>query len=112
MLRMLIVPMAAAVVLTAVVVVQTASAADTRTTSINIDGMHCAGCAKKVATRLRAIAGVADAQASAETGTAVVMPKDKAPPSPRAMWEAIEKAGYSPTKLEGPSGTYTKKPAK
>lgn len=112
MFRTVIVPMAAALVLTTLVAVQPASAAETQATSITIDGMHCAACAKKVATRLRAVAGVADAQASAESGTAAVTPKDKVTLSPRSLWEAVEKAGYTPTKLAGPTGTFTKKPEK
>lgn len=93
MFRTIVVPMVAAFVLTTLVGVQAASAAETRATSIAIDGMHCAGCAKKVATRLRAVAGVADAQVNVETETAAVTPKDKTVLSPRSLWEAIEAAG-------------------
>src|SRR5262249_43948091 len=41
---------------------------------------------------------------------AVVMPKPGQAVSPRALWEAVEKAGKTPTKLEGPSGTFTARP--
>lgn len=110
MLRTMVVSTIAALAFGALGVVDPAWAVESRTTSITIDGMHCAGCAKKIATRLRAVAGVADAQVSAETGTAAVTPKDKANVSPRSLWESIEKAGYTPTKLVGPGGTFTKKP--
>ena len=44
--------------------------------------------------------------------TAIVVPKGDATLSPLELWEAIEKAGKVPVKLEGPSGTFTSKPKK
>jgi copper chaperone len=87
-----------------------AVAAEPTTTLIAIKGMHCAGCAAKVARRLNAVEGVAAAQADAKKAIAVVSPKEDAIPSPRSLWEAVEEAGYEPTKLVGPSGTFTSKP--
>ena len=87
-----------------------AQAADPQATTITIQGMHCGGCAAKVSRQLLAIDGVASAQADATQGNAVVSPQTNAVPSPRALWEAVEKAGYKPTKLVGPSGTFTEKP--
>jgi copper chaperone CopZ len=72
--------------------------------------MHCAGCAAKVAGNLKAIQGVAGAQVDAEKEVAIVTPKSAATLSPRALWEAVEKAGYKPAKLVGPSGAFTSKP--
>ena len=40
----------------------------------------------------------------------IVMPKQGAVMSPRSLWEAVDKAGYEPTKLEGPGGSFTTKP--
>lgn len=111
MFRTFVFPVIAALI-TTVFGTSHATAAETSSTSITIEGMHCAGCAKKIATRLRAVSGVADAQVSVETGTASVTAKDKSNVSPRTLWETIEKAGYTPTKLVGPSGSFTKKPEK
>ena len=87
-----------------------AQAADPPATTISVDGMHCAGCASKIARNLQAVAGVNKAQVDAEKAVATVTPKSKTALSPRALWEAVEKADYKPTKLVGPAGTFTAKP--
>lgn len=87
-----------------------AQAADPPATTISVEGMHCAGCASKVAGKLQAVAGVNKAQVDAAKAVAVVSAKPNAAPSPRALWQAVEKAGYEPTKLVGPAGTFTAKP--
>lgn len=86
------------------------SAANPAPTTITVPEMHCVGCAKKMATKLYEVPGVAKVQADVPTTTLTVAPKAEQPPSPRALWEAVEKAGYKPGKLIGPSGTFTKKP--
>lgn len=88
----------------------TAHAADPPATTISVQGMHCVVCASKVAGNLEAVVGVQKAQVDAEKAVAVVMAKSSVVPSPRALWEAVEKAGYKPTKLVGPAGTFTSKP--
>lgn len=85
-------------------------AADPYFATISVQGMHCAGCAAKVTRKLQAVAGVEKAQVNAVEGTAIVSAKADAAPSPRDLWEAIEKAGYKPTRLVGPTGTFTVKP--
>ena len=85
-------------------------AADPPATTISVQGMHCAGCASKVAGNLQAVAGVNKAQVDAGKAVAIVSAKPNAAPSPRALWEAVEKSGYKPTKLVGPAGTFTAKP--
>lgn len=85
-------------------------AADPPPTVITIQGMHCAGCASKVSTNLQAVNGVQKAAADAAKSTAVITAKSNANPSPKALWEAVEKAGYKPTKLVGPAGTFAAKP--
>ena len=87
-----------------------AHAADPPATTISVKGMHCQGCASKVASNLQAVKGVNKAEVDAAKAIAVVIAKDNAVPSPKALWEAVEKAGYAPTKLVGPAGTFTKKP--
>ena len=44
--------------------------------------------------------------------TATVTPKADKAPSPRELWEAVVKAGYTPSLLEGPDGKFEKKPVK
>ena len=88
----------------------TVSAADPPPTTISVQGMHCVACASKVAGKLEAVVGVQKAQVDAEKAVAVVMAKSSVAPSPRALWEAVEKAGYKPTKLVGPAGIFTSKP--
>ena len=87
-----------------------AQAAEPQATTITIQGMHCGGCAAKVSRQLQTVEGVSTAQADAAQANATVSPKTNATPSPRALWEAVEKAGYKPTKLVGPNGTFTEKP--
>jgi Cu+-exporting ATPase len=89
---------------------QAIQAASPALTTISIADLHCAGCAKKVASKLLAVTGVASVQTNVEAGTATVAPKPEIAPSPRALWEAVEKAGKKPVKLEGPAGTFTSKP--
>lgn len=42
--------------------------------------------------------------------TLTVTPRAQVVVSPKALWEAVEKGGDAPKKLEGPNGTYTNKP--
>lgn len=48
--------------------------------------------------------------ASVEATTLTVTPKVQQALSPRRLWEGIEKAGDEPSRLKGPSGTFTRKP--
>lgn len=79
-------------------------------TSIIVPDLDCNGCAKKVAAKLYAVPGVGAVSYTLEGKAVFVAPKDQQFLSPRALWEAVEKAGKHPTRLEGPGGTFTKKP--
>ena len=79
-------------------------------TTLTVEGMHCGGCAKKIAAKLKAIPGVEDVQADVKTSQISVSTKANQRASARAMWEAVEKAGYKTVKLVGPSGSFTEKP--
>jgi copper chaperone CopZ len=79
-------------------------------TVITVPKMCCGGCAKKVAAKLTEVPGIGGVQPNVQTKTITVIAKPQAVLSPRALWEAIEQAGQQPTKLEGPSGTFTAKP--
>lgn len=79
-------------------------------TSITISDLHCEACAKKVAKKLATVKNVASASVDVKSTKATVKPKKETSASPKALWEAVEAAGYTPTKLEGPDGTFTEKP--
>lgn len=85
-------------------------ATETAATTITVSDLHCAGCAKKVGTKLTEIKGVAKVEYDVEHKILVVTPKADTVLSPKALWQAVKKAGKTPEKLEGPSGTFTSKP--
>ena len=88
-----------------------ANAAEPKTTTvITIKGMHCAGCAMKVAKKLEGLDAVASAKVDADTGKATIVPEHGKTISPKLLWETVEAAKYTPTRLEGPSGRFIKKP--
>ncbi|CAN5468126.1 hypothetical protein BH11PLA2_BH11PLA2_20960 [soil metagenome] len=85
---------------------------DPKASKLTVDGMTCAGCAKTVTKALSAVEGVESVVIDLKGKTATVTPKAAKSPSPKELWEAVEKADYKPTKLEGPDGTFEKKPTK
>lgn len=85
---------------------------EAKATKLTVDDMSCAGCAKTVTKALAAVGGVEAVVIDLKAKTATVTPKAGKSPSPKELWEAVEKADYKPTKLEGPDGTFEKKPTK
>ena len=80
-------------------------------TVITLEKMHCENCAKRIAGKLYEVAGVDRVQVDVEKKLMWVHPKaGGAQPSPRGLWEAVEKGNDRPTKLHGPSGVFTSKP--
>ena len=63
-----------------------------------------------MAKALEAVAGVESVKTDVKEQTVTVTPKKDKAPSPKALWEAVEKSGYTPTRLEGPAGKFVKKP--
>ena len=80
-------------------------------TLITVKTLHCKGCAQKVAGQLYTVSGVKEVRVSMEKKQFMIAPQTSKLPSPRALWQAIEKADVHPVRLVGPSGTFTKKPA-
>lgn len=78
--------------------------------TITVPEMDCAGCAKKLGTALVKVPGVAKAEYDVKARTVKLTHKAGETPSPKALWEAVEKEDKEPNKLETPGGTYTKKP--
>lgn len=71
----------------------------------------CPKCGQKIAERLRAMPGVADAQTNVEAKTIVIVPHSQHALSPRALWETVENGGEQPVSLQGPAGSFTQKPS-
>jgi copper chaperone len=84
---------------------------DPGATVVYVDGMTCAGCAASVTKALREIDGVADASADPKQGLVTVVPKTGASVSLKAVWEAVDHAGFTPIKIAGPNGVVTERPA-
>lgn len=82
------------------------------TTKITVPDLECASCAKKLAAKLVEVPGVAKAEPDVAGKTVKVTHKGGEAPSPKALWEASEKGGQVPSKMEGPGGTFTAKPTK
>ena len=99
----------AVAILTAAVTIHAGAEAPPQATYITVK-MHCAGCAKKMAARLQALPQVAEVKFKVESNLLMVVPKPQQLPSPRAQWEAVEKAGYQPIALKGPFGVFKEKP--
>ena len=79
-------------------------------TAITVEKMHCLNCAQSMAEELYAVPGVAKVTADVKAKRMTVSPKAGSQVSPRALWEAVEKAGFKPTRLEGPAGKFTTRP--
>lgn len=79
-------------------------------TTITVPEMDCASCAKKLGVKVGEVPGVAKIEYNVEARTLRVMHKAGVTPSPKALWEAVEKGGKDPARLDGPTGTFTKKP--
>jgi copper chaperone CopZ len=81
-------------------------------TVLTLEKMHCESCAKRIAGKLYEVAGVEKVQVDVEKKLMWVHPKTGVQPSPRALWEAVEKGADRPIRLQAPSGVFTAKPQK
>lgn len=79
-------------------------------TVITVEKMHCESCAKRIAGRLYEVAGVDKIQVDVQKKLFWVHPKAGTQPSPRGLWEAVEKGADAPVRLQGPNGSFTTKP--
>lgn len=73
-------------------------------------GVHRGSCAKKACGETEELPGAAKTQTDRKTKTVYALAKAGTVLSPKALWEATEKAEQEPTKPVGPSGTFTAKP--
>ncbi|HEX6964088.1 MAG TPA: cation transporter [Lacipirellula sp.] len=86
-------------------------------TAIYISNMHCPTCAKKIAGKLYRVKGVVKVKTDVKKNLAVITPQSKKIVDSKAAWNAVRSAGFKPTKLIGPQGTFvadkkTKDPVK
>ena len=88
---------------------QAASPAVTYTT-IYVQDMHCGECAKKIARKLYAVPGVVEVRADVSKNVAFVVPQKDKTVASKAVWEAVESAGFRVVRVESPQGSYTTKP--
>lgn len=80
-----------------------------RGTTITVK-MENENCAVRITTTLREVPNVGEVRTNVEKRIAIVMPAGLRSPSPRALWEAVEKTGHAVVQLEGPQGKFTSKP--
>ena len=79
-------------------------------TTIYVQDMHCGECAKTIARKLYAIPGVVEVRADVAKNIAYVVPQKDKTVASKAVWDAVESAGFRVVKLESPQGSYTTKP--
>ena len=84
-------------------------AAEPTYTSITVQEMHCAGCARKIAAQLYAVRGVKEVRVNVEKKILYVLPSANTTLSPRAIWIAVENQD-TPIRLAGPSGIFISRP--
>ncbi|MFT5527159.1 MAG: copper chaperone CopZ [Pirellulaceae bacterium] len=87
-----------------------ATAAQPAFTEVVVTNMHCDACAKKIAGKLYLLKGVKEVRAELKSNTAYVVSQQNKNISPKAIWEAVEKAGFKVVKLNGPAGLFKTKP--
>ena len=75
-------------------------------TAIYVGDMHCATCAKKISGKLFRVKGVMKVRTNVKQHVAIVTPQSKKVVDVKAAWKAVQAAGFEPTKLVGPEGTF------
>lgn len=86
-------------------------------TAIYVGDMHCSNCAKKISGKLFRVKGVMKVRTNLKQHVAIITPQAKKEIDVKAAWKAVQGAGFEPTKMTGPAGTFvadekTKEPAK
>ena len=75
-------------------------------TAIYVGDMHCATCAKKISGKLFRVKGVMKVRTNVKQHVAIVTPQSKKVVDVKAAWKAVQSAGFEPSKLIGPEGTF------
>lgn len=79
-------------------------------TVLKVEGMRCEGCVQALTRVLEALPEVRTVAVDLAAGTARITPRSADGPSPHALWDAIEKAGFEPRELAGPAGVFSARP--
>ncbi len=79
-------------------------------TAISMTGMEGNSCAKAVTSQLLKVPGTKSVRVLIQTGGVVIESQPGVRPSARALWEAVERVGFLPWRLEGPTGIYRERP--
>lgn len=79
-------------------------------TVVTVEGEMCGGCVKKIKAALSELKGIAEVNGDTKAKKVTIVPAEAVDLSPRALWEALEKAGKKPVLLAGPHGTFKSKP--
>ena len=98
-----------AITLLTLLVAQSAMADEAASMTVVVKKMHCKGCAQRIARKIYEVAGVKEVRVNVEKKTLLVATTQAV--SPRAIWEAVEKGKDTPVRIEGPQGSFTKKPS-
>src|SRR4051812_21962180 len=75
-------------------------------TTIYVQDMHCGECAKTIARKLYAIPGVVEVRADVTKNIAYVVPQKDKTVASKAVWEAVESAGFRVVRVDSPQGSY------
>ena len=77
-----------------------------------IPHMEDEGCVASIRKEVEKLPWVAKVECDIPNKKATVTPKSGAKASARELWEALDRAGESASKLDGPDGLFTSKPEK
>lgn len=77
-------------------------------TVLHVADLHCAHCAKNIASKLYTVKGVVKVRTDIKADVAIITPQSKKQLDPMALWKAADKSGFPALKLVGPKGTYVR----
>lgn len=80
-------------------------------TTVTIPNMHCESCAKKIRNQLFTLRNVYRVTTNVKETTARIEPRKDRAVSAFDIWTKLENAKFAPSKLVGPEGEFTAKPA-
>ena len=101
----------AALLLMVFAATKAAEAAETPAATVITVGEMCGGCVKKINAKFENAKGITSVRCDIPTKTVTLTPASGYRLSPRGLWVMMDEIGKTPTKLAGPSGTFTEKPA-
>ena len=78
--------------------------------AIQVTNIHCKFCARRIDKSLSAVSGVGDVRIDIGKNVIYVIPAQRQAPSAKAMWQAVETAGFKLVSLSTPRGVYREKP--